>query len=106
MKKAFLPLACVLVGVLFTSCYNTRLLVGNVEPKEPLIEVNKEWNHGFIFGLVAGENATMNVNEYIGKATDYVIKTNQSFLNGLVSVVTFGIYTPTQTTYYIPRENK
>ena len=37
-----------------------------------------------------------------GNADNYVVKTNQSFLNMLVSGLTCGIYTATQTKYYIP----
>jgi hypothetical protein len=53
-------IALVLASMLFTSCYNTRLLVGNVAPTEPVVEVNKEWNHHFLVGLVPGNNAKMN----------------------------------------------
>ena len=35
-------------------------------------------------------------------APDFVVKTNQSFLNLLVSGITCGIYTPTQTKFYVP----
>jgi hypothetical protein len=79
------------------------MLVGDITPQEPVTEVNKVWNHHLIFGLVPLENATMNVEKYLpGGASNYVVKTNQSFLNGLVNIVTFGIYTPTQTKYYVP----
>jgi hypothetical protein len=77
--------------------------VGDVSPTEPVKEVNKEWNHHFIFGLVPGGNATMVAADYLPSGTEnYVVKTNQSFLNGLVGSLTFGIYTPTQTKFYVP----
>jgi hypothetical protein len=99
--KSIIPL--LLVTLLFASCYNTRLLVGNVAPTEPVVEVNKEWNHHFLIGLIPGNNAKMNPADYLPEGQkNYVVRTNQSFLNGLVSSVTFGIYTPTQTKYYIP----
>ena len=31
-------------------------------------------------------------------AEDYTVKTEQSFVNGLVSALTFGIFSPTTTT--------
>ena len=103
MKKTFFLIACAVFGaVLFTSCYGTKVLVGNIEPKEPVVEVQKEWNHHIIYGLVPLENATMKASEYTDGANNYVVKTNQSFLNMLVSCLTFGIYTPTQTKYYVP----
>ena len=33
-----------------------------------------------------------------GDAKNYTVKTEQSFVNGLVNVLTFGIYAPTTTT--------
>lgn len=99
MKKIFFGLTLTLA---FTSCYNTRILVGNVKPKEPLVEVNSEWNHHLIYGLVPLGNTTMVAADYVNNKPDYVVKTYTSFLSGLLSGITFGIYTPTQTKYYIP----
>lgn len=99
MKKIFVLVICV---VALSSCYNTRILVGDVKPNEPVVQINKEWNHHLIAGLVPIGNAKMVANEYVGDRPNYVVKTNQSFLNQLVSALTFGIYTPTQTKYYIP----
>lgn len=99
MKNLFFIIAGVL---LMTSCYNTRMVVGNVRENEPLVEVSREWNHHIIFGLVPLNNATMHTEEYVGGYANYVVKTNTGFLNGLIESITFGIYTPTQTIYYIP----
>lgn len=99
MKKLLLALAVV---ALMSSCYNTRIFVGSVEKNEPLVEVNKEWNHHLIAGLVPLNNAKISPAEYVNGAENYVIKTNTSFLNYLVSYITLGIYTPTQTKFYIP----
>lgn len=99
MKKILILLFCV---VSMSSCYNTRLYMGSVTQDEPLVEVNKKWNSQFIGGLVTTKSAKMNPAEYVDNAPNYVIKTNQSFLNGLVGAVTLGIYTPTQTKFYVP----
>ena len=99
MKKILFAVACTAV---LTSCYNTRVTVGNVEKHEPLIEVSREWNHHLICGLVPLDNAHMNAREYTGAYSNYVIRTHQSFLNGLVGAITCGIYTPTSTVYYVP----
>lgn len=101
MKKITLLLLTA-VCLSFSSCYNTRLLVGNVDPKEPTVEVNSIWTNHFLFGLIPGKNATMNASEYVKGQNDYVIKTNTNFLNFLVGGITLGIYTPTQTIYYTP----
>lgn len=103
MKRIILStVSFALLACMMSSCYNTRLLVGNVDPKEPLVEINQEWNHHLIGGLVPLSNATMKTAEYTNNAANYVVKTNMSFLNLLVGGITFGIYTPTQTKFYIP----
>lgn len=99
MKKILILLFCV---VAMSSCYNTRLYVGNVTKEEPLVQVNKEWNSQFIAGLVTTKSAKISPEAYVNNAPNYVVKTNQTFLTGLVGAVTFGIYTPTQTKFYIP----
>ncbi len=99
MKKLIFALAAVLI---LSSCYNTRVFVGDVKPKEPLVEVNSEWNHHFLFGLIPSGNATMQATDYVNSQPNYVVKTYTSFLSGLVGGITMGIYTPTQTKYYLP----
>ena len=37
------------------------------------------------------ENVKMVASEYVNNAPNYVVKTNQSFINQLVSALTFGI---------------
>ena len=102
MKKIF-SMACVLLmcGAM-SSCYNVKVANGDITAKTPVVKVNSEWNHHFLFGLIAGKNAKMVSKDYVEDADKYVVKTNQSFVNGLVSLITFGIYTPTTTTYYMP----
>lgn len=99
MKKLILIAIC---GIFMASCYNTRMVVGDVRRNEPMIEVCREWNHHLIYGLVPLDNTTMVTEEYIGDHQTYMIKTYTSFLNGLVSGLTWGIYTPTQTVFYLP----
>jgi hypothetical protein len=103
MKKILVILA---IAFIATSCYNTRIFVGNVKPNDPVKEVNKVWTHHFLFGLVPGNNAKMNPSEYVGGKSDYVVRTNMNFWNSIVGGVTIGIYTPTQTTYYLPINEK
>ena len=64
-----------------SSCYSTRILYGNVERNEPLVQVNREWNHHLIAGLIPVGNGKVEAAEYVGGAPDYVVKTNMSFLN-------------------------
>lgn len=103
MKRILLPTAAVLLlGLSLTSCYNTRLCVGNIQRKDAMVKVHKAWNGHFLFGLIAGKNATVDPEKHMGNQKDYMIKTNTTFVNGLVGVVTFGIYTPTTTHFYAP----
>lgn len=102
MRKLFFVLLSCMICILMSSCYNTRIIVGDVNPRESLVMINKEWNHHLIFGLVPLDNATMKAAEYTNQYPNYVVKTNMSFLNMVVSEITFGIYAPTQTTYYVP----
>ena len=87
---------------IMTACYNTKLIVGDISPTDPVIRVNTVWNHHIIYGLVPLENATMKTSQYVANQPNYVIKTYTSFLNALVSSLTCGIYTPTSTAYYLP----
>jgi hypothetical protein len=97
-------LTIAILAFLFTSCYNTRIMVGDVSSNEDeLKQVHTEWTHHFLFGLIPGGNANANPADYLPEGqVDYMVKTNQSFWNGVVGSVTAGIYTPTQTKYYVP----
>ena len=80
-------------ATLLTSCYSYTTVVGEGA------QGNKEtqaWNHYVIYGL-----APVNVSdaaELAGGAENYTVTTEQTFVNGLISAITFGIYTPTVTT--------
>ncbi|MBT7995542.1 MAG: hypothetical protein HN691_11750 [Bacteroidetes bacterium] len=95
MKKKIFKLVggVLLCSSLLTSCYTYTSIVG--EGAKGNQETTK-WNHYVIFGL-----APVGVSDskaMAGGATDYSVTTRQSFVNGLVSGLTFGIYTPTTTT--------
>ena len=99
MKKFLLFAICVIA---FSSCYNCKVLIGNVKPETPMVEVNTVWNHHLIYGLLPLNNATMEASKYLEGRQNYMVKTHQTFVNLLVNYLTFGIYTPTQTTFYVP----
>ena len=91
-----------LIALIMPSCYSTRVLHGDVEPNEPLVQINRQWNHHVIGGLIPVGCNKLEAAEYVNDAPDFVVKTNQSFLNLLVSGITCGIYTTTQTKFYDP----
>ena len=81
------------IGILFTSCYSYTTVVGDGAKGN---DTTSKWNHYLIGGLVPID--VSNPKDLAGGAEDYNVKTEMSFVNGLVSVLTFGIYSPTTTT--------
>ncbi|SMD43397.1 Bor protein [Aquiflexum balticum DSM 16537] len=93
MKKNFVNLAFILtLAFLLPSCYSLTYSVG--EGPQSGIEV-KEKNHFFIYGLATGK--TSDPTAMAGDATDYEVSISHTFVDGLISAVTFGIYNPTTT---------
>ncbi|WP_282039148.1 Bor family protein [Saccharicrinis aurantiacus] len=95
MKKGFLKVMGVALTCTFlmSSCYTYTSVVG--DGAQGSKEVT-EWNHYVIFGLAPV--GVSNSKDMAGDSEDYEVTTTQTFVNGLVSAVTFGIYTPTTTT--------
>jgi len=80
-------------SILLTSCYSYTSVVG--QGAQGNTEITK-WNHYVIGGLApVGVSDTKQMAD---GAEDYTIFTRHSFVNGLINVITFGIYTPTTTT--------
>ena len=103
--KRILPFCLCLCCVGLTSCFRTNLYVGNARPDDRKVKVSQEaFNHHFVGGLIPGGNTTMTASEYVDDADSFVVQTSTGFLNGLVGGVTAGIYTPTQTKFYLPVE--
>jgi len=93
MKKTILNLTYILVlASMMTSCYSLSYSVGDGPQKG--IEV-KEKNHYFIYGLAQGK--TSDPTKMAGEVTDYEVNISHTFVDGLISVATFGIYNPTTT---------
>lgn len=86
----FIPLlACVFV---LSSCYHAKITTGKA-PSNQVID--KPWAHSFIFGLVP-PSVVEAANECENGVA--MAETKISFLNGLVSAITFSIYTPMHIT--------
>jgi len=92
-KNCFKMLGIALLcTTLFTSCYSYTSVVG--EGAKGNQEVTA-WNHYLIAGL-----APVSVSDskaMAGGAKDYTVTTKQTFVNGLISAITSGLYTPTTT---------
>ncbi len=85
-------LSVVVLGLLLTSCYHAQIIT-NEQPSANVID--KPWAHGFIFGLISPEEIRT-ANECANGVAR--VDTQISFLNGLVSAITFSIYTPMHIT--------
>lgn len=94
MKKAFRALSVAFAAsMLLTSCYTYTSVVGKGAQGN---QQTTKWNHYVIYGLAPV--GVSDSKEMAGGAQDYTVTTKQSFVNGLISAITFGIYTPTVTT--------
>ncbi len=74
-------------------CYHAVIDTGRAPAGEPNVT---PWAHGFIFGLVPPS-----ITETVKKCPSGVAKveTQQSFVNGLASFVTGGLYSPMTISY-------
>jgi hypothetical protein len=75
-------------AVLCGGCYHVTVITG--QPASAQI-VDKPWQNSFVFGLVPPPEVNANPPCTQGVAK---VETEQSFLNGLVRVLTYNIYTP------------
>lgn len=92
MKKSAKLLACLLLILSVSSCYTYTTVVGTGA------QGNQEttlWNNYFIYGLVPGNVSDPAV--LAGGAKNYTVVTEMTFVNGLITALTFGIFAPTTT---------
>ncbi|MFM1808439.1 MAG: hypothetical protein RLZZ242_1164 [Bacteroidota bacterium] len=84
----------ILLGSLFllvlNSCYVHKTVVGEGAQQGLTVKATQ---HNFIGGLISGK--TPDTQLLAGGATDYEVVIKHSFLDGLLSFITSGIYNPT-----------
>jgi hypothetical protein len=80
-------------SMLLTSCYSYTSVVGSGAQGN---NETTKWNHYVIYGLAPV--GVSDSKQMADGAENYTVHTRHSFVNGLIQVVTFGIYTPTITT--------
>lgn len=100
MKATFFAVAIASCALL-SSCYCDKVTVGNVNPNEELVHVASVRNP-HIIGLMVNKDKASNHLEGIN---DYVVEHKQTFGDMVLTGVTFGIYSPTTTKYYVPKSN-
>ena len=94
IKKSLKMMAiAITTATMLTSCYSYTTVVGEGAQGN---KETKAWNHYVIFGLAPV--GVSNPAEIANGAKDYTVTTKQTFVNGLIAAITFGIYTPTMTT--------
>jgi len=94
IKKSMKMMTIVFASsMLLTSCFSYTSVVG--EGANGNNETTK-WNNYVIYGLAPV--GVSDSKQMADGAENYTVHTRQSFVNGLIAAVTFGIYTPTTTT--------
>jgi len=81
-------LALPAAALLLAGCY--RVTVVTAAPPSATV-IDKPWQHSFIYGLVPPDSVV--VREQCPNGVARVV-TEHSFLNGLVSALTWSLYTP------------
>ena len=89
---------------LFSSCCSTRTYHGNTTENTAMVEVASKKNHILLWGLLPLESSKQNVKDVVENKKDYQIQSQHTFVDGLLGMITLGIYTPTTTTYYLPQK--
>ena len=94
MKHQVLSLilvSVVLIG-LMSSCYSHKFVIGE-GPQTGVMMTER--NNFFLYGLVPGK--VSDPQKMVNGAKDYEVNEIHTFVDGLIGVLTFGIYTPTTT---------
>ncbi len=93
--KKFTLITILFIGInSLSGCYVLEYNVGS--GAQTGVET-KQKNHYLIFGLAPLK--TSDPNAMAGGASDYKVRIEHTFVDGLVNAITFGIYNPT-TTYH------
>ncbi len=104
MSKISKVLLVAIVSVAMTSCFTSKVAVGNASVTAPSVEINKVKNPSLIGGLIPLKEG-YDAKDYVGNKENYIIKNQWTFVDGLLHFVTFGVYTPTTTTFHVPLED-
>ena len=90
--------------MLITSCQSSSVCVGELKNNDPVVKVKTIHNSFFLDGLLGRKR--INATNYTLGQENYKIKNYRSFVDCIVSSVTFGIYTPSTTEIYLPANYK
>ena len=102
MKKISISICVGIASLCLSSCYCDKYAVGNISQNEELVHVASVHNFHFIAGAVVNHNEAK---IYVPNVENYVIENKQTFGDLLLSSVTFGIFTPTTTKFYVSKND-
>ena len=77
---------------MMSSCYSHKFVIGD-GPKTGITATAK--NNFFLYGLIPGK--VSDPQKLAGGAKDFEVTEVQTFVDGLLGVLTLGIYTPSTT---------
>lgn len=93
MKKYLrVILASFILTTLMSSCFSHKFTIG--EGPQSGVQVTAK-NHFFVYGLIPG--GASDPQKMADGAKDFEVKEVQTFVDGLVGILTLGIYTPSTT---------
>ena len=85
--------------LMLQSCFVQSVSVG-MSPDEPMTQVAKVKNQQFIAGLV--QPTQDKAENHVKDTKHFTMKTKQTFWDGFLAAITYGIYTPSTTYYFEP----
>lgn len=98
--KTLLSVGCMATALLLSSCYSSTVNMGDMKTTDPAVHVATAHDAHFIGGLVGSKKRI--AKDYVGDNKNYRVKQYTSFFDGLLGMLTAGIYTPTTTKFYLP----
>ena len=88
--------AAVLVCVICSGCYVSRYYTDDIPNPTDAPDYEDKFHSNFLGGLINAPNDQVDIGEICPNGVRY-INTKMSFLNGLVTGLTFNIYAPTHS---------
>ena len=105
MKRIIVSIVIASMVLVMQSCYQSSTVVGSMTVDEPSVCVHTFHKAHFLGGLITSDK-NLKVKDYVKNREAYKVKNYHSFLDGLLSSVTLGIYTPTTIKIYLPMRKK
>ncbi|HWA73933.1 MAG TPA: Bor family protein [Polyangiaceae bacterium] len=93
-------IASIALSAVLQGCYTTTIRSGK-PAEQPSVEYDEKWHHGLVWGI-AELSGPYDLQRICPNGWS-VIKTETSFVNGVVEAVTSGIYSPQTVTVQCAR---